>query len=171
MKPNALYWSYEWSFWSCIELTLASPWECLDLTLNVNSKQLTCFFPLFTFSHLSLHDTTGSVLCMTPATSIGRFQTSLLISCYCILCLPLFGGTKTDNCFNLMGHWTFAWIVKIFTLFKRERKTNKICCLDATSLAITIPLQKAQIPWIPICFSVFQIFSLAIFYIASIIKS
>ena len=68
--------------WMTLKTVLTNPtyfWLCFNLTLNVNSKPLTCFFPFIHFFPPTIAWHAGSVLCMTPATSIGRFQPFLFV--------------------------------------------------------------------------------------------
>ena len=53
---------------------------CVCVKHAENSLKLTCFSPILTSVHFPLHNHTGSVLCMTPASSMGRSLASFFWS-------------------------------------------------------------------------------------------
>lgn len=54
-------------------------WLCFNLTLNVNSKPLTCFFPFIHFFHLPLHDMQGQFCAWHPLPVLVGFNLFLCV--------------------------------------------------------------------------------------------
>lgn len=78
--------------WITLRTVLTNPtdfWLCFNLTLNVNSKPLTCFFPFIHFFHLPLHDTQGQFCAWLPLPVLVGFNLFLFVFFYYVQYLHL----------------------------------------------------------------------------------